>query len=164
MVAVLKVYELSGAGAGTDKTSGTVRFKNANNATVDLVDPVVIPSSGDTPSFTKQLQLFVATLPDTQVDDFVVYTDGACIFGTGVSVNASNNGTTYITATRRQIATNDFFAFVVGTPFDLQTVASAAVTATGFCGDILCLQLVVTASALPGQKLSETVTFQYSEI
>ena len=46
MAATVQIVEKNGAGGTTtDKTSGTIRFKNADNSTVDLVNPMVKPGS-----------------------------------------------------------------------------------------------------------------------
>ncbi len=46
MAASVQVRELNGAGeTGTDKTSGTVRFKKADNATVDLAGRTAIAAA-----------------------------------------------------------------------------------------------------------------------
>ena len=42
MAATVQIVEKNGAGGTqTDKTSGSIRFKNADNSTVDLVNPMV---------------------------------------------------------------------------------------------------------------------------
>ncbi|KKK62608.1 hypothetical protein LCGC14_3002610, partial [marine sediment metagenome] len=46
MPATVLIEELNGAGqTATDKTSGVVRFKNADNAAVDTANPLVIPTA-----------------------------------------------------------------------------------------------------------------------
>lgn len=163
----MKIYEMSAAGVGTDKTSGTVRFKLADNATVDSNNPLTIPSSPtDTRSYTKRLQMYCATAPDTQIDNLQMYSDGSNGFGTGVSVDASNAGTTFSSnATAEMAVATDLFNYTSGSTFDMDSVAGdGTVTATGFCGDILGLQMVVASSASPGTLTAETITFSYDEI
>ena len=46
MPATIQIHEMSALDSGTDKTSGTVRFKDADNATVDANNPLVIPDAG----------------------------------------------------------------------------------------------------------------------
>ena len=47
MAATVQIVEKNGAGGTqTDKTSGTIRFKNADNATVDTGNPMVKPGAG----------------------------------------------------------------------------------------------------------------------
>jgi len=58
----------------------------------------------------------------------------------------------------------DLFAKTSVDPFDIDAVHTAAVTATGFFGDILKLQCVVASSATSGTKVAETLTYAYDEI
>ena len=44
MVAAMKIYEMSATMTGTDKTASTVRFKLADNATIDSNNPITIPT------------------------------------------------------------------------------------------------------------------------
>ena len=165
MAATMKIYELSASMAGTDKTSSTVRFKLADNTTVDSNNPITIPASGYTRSFSKQLRLYCATAPDTQIDNLRAYSDGTSGFGTGITTNGSNVGGTF-SANASSAITNgtDLFEHTSGAPFNLDAVHTGAVTATGFCGDILKLQMVVASTASSGTKSAETLTFAYDEI
>jgi len=164
MVAAMKIYELTASMAGTDKTSGTVRFKLADDQTVDSNNPITIPSSGVRRSYTKQLRMYCATAPDTQVDNLQVYTDGGG-FGTGITVNASNVGITFAAnATSALSGGSDFFGYTSGAPMDLDSIDADPITAAGYGGDILKLQLEATPSATPGTLSAETVTFSYDEI
>ena len=46
MAATVQLVEKNGAGGTqTDKTSGTIRFKNADNSTVDTSNPMVKPGA-----------------------------------------------------------------------------------------------------------------------
>ena len=60
MTAAVKIYEMTATMAGTDKTSGTVRFKLADDQTVDSNNPITIPSGGDDYnwSYHKQLRMY----------------------------------------------------------------------------------------------------------
>ncbi len=160
----MKVYELSASRSGTDKTSGTVRFKLADNATVDTNNPITIPSSGYTYSFTKQIRMYCASAPDTKIDNLRLYTDGSNNFGTGVDVLATNTGTTFSANATSAMSGQDLFGFTSAAPFDMDSVASADVTATGFVGDICRMQMRVSSLCSPGTLSSETVTLAYDEI
>ena len=73
MTAVIKIFELTASMAGTDKTASTVRFKLADNQTVDSNDPITIPSDNYIrKSYSKQLRLYCATAPDTQIDNLLI--------------------------------------------------------------------------------------------
>ena len=166
MTAAIKIYELTALAAGTDKTGSTVRFKLGNDQTVDTNDPITIPSGNVSKrSYTKQLRMFCATAPDTSVDNLLVYTDKVNGFGTGISVNASNVGTTFAAnATSDLTNGKDFFGFCAGTPLNMDAVDTTALTATGFGGDIVKLQMEVASTATSGTKTAETVTFSYDEV
>lgn len=165
MAATVNIYEMSASMAGTDKTSATVRFKLADNTTADTNDPITIPSTGYTRSYSKQLRLYCDVAPDTQIDNLTAYSDGTSGFGTGIVTNGSNVGGTF-SANATAAITNgtDLFEHVSGAPFDMDAVHTDAVTATGFCGDILKLQCVVASTASSGTKSAETLTFSYDEI
>jgi len=87
LAAVVKIYELTAQNSGVDKTNATVRFKLADDTTVDNSNPITIPSSGYTRSFTKQLRLYVASAPSSYINNFKVYSEGSNDLGTGVNVN-----------------------------------------------------------------------------
>ena len=165
MAATVKIYELTATTAGTDKTSGTVRFKLADDQTVDQNDPITIPSTGVTRSYHKQLRMYCATAPDTYLDNFKAYSDGSNGYGTGITVNASNVGVTWVANATTAISNGtDLFLHTSGAPFDMDAVTAASQTTTGYFGDILKLQMEVASTASPGTKSAETLTFSYDEI
>jgi len=165
MAATIQIFELNASMSGIDKTSSTVRFKLADNTTVDTNDPITIPSTGFTRSYSKQLRLYCATAPDTQIDNLKAYSDGSSGFGTGVVTNGSNVGGTFSANATSPITNGtDLFQHTSEAPFDLDAVHTDAVTATGFFGDILKLQVVVASTASSGTKPAETLTFSYDEI
>ena len=76
-----EIHELNGgAETGTNKTGGSIRFKMADNATVDLADPIPVPSSGTAYSMQKWLRMNVS---GTCADQHGSYTDGGNGFGSG---------------------------------------------------------------------------------
>ena len=84
MVATAQINQYNGAAPGskTDKASGTVRFKNADNATVDLSNPLVIPTSGR--EYSYEVALRVAFSGEfTSISNLQAYTDGAPGFQVG---------------------------------------------------------------------------------
>ena len=182
---------------GTDNSPGTstdidalgpptLRFKTADNETIDAVNPVPIPSSSTNNSFWKSLYLFCDTAPDTQVDNIQFYTDGGG-FGTGITTNAGdefpvhNSGATtgYDLATGTIgtsgdimtdhtdiTATTDISTFTSGSTLAGPTISEAGsiINATSETSNYLVLQTVVGTTATPGNKADETYTFQYDEI
>ena len=172
MAATIDIYELSATLSGTSKTSGTVRFKLADNTTVDSVNPITIPSSGVTGSYRKQLRMYCATAPSTYIENFQMYSDGANSFTQGITVNASNyssslaDGGAFVTnSTTAVTGSVDLFSLIDGASMDLDAIHTASVTATGFFGDIAILQMVVDTTATSGTKAAETpLTFSYDEV
>ena len=163
MVATVQIHEKNGAGGtGTNKTSGTITFCNADNATPGTSNPLVIPTAGTEFSYEKWTRLNVTVAPDTNISNLKFYTDGANGFGTGVLLFAKSV-TTYATpalATATAGYTNSF-TYTSGAALDLGT---AAVTGTGEKGDHAVMIMTVSTAASPGQVTSETVTYSYDEI
>ena len=164
MAATVIVNEFHGPTATpvkTDKTSGTVRFKNADNATVDLNDPMVIPTAGTDISYEKILRLN-ATGTFTQISNYKFYTDGANSLGTGVSCLYKKEGA-YGTPIEPPNTTGftDIFAATSGAPV---TLGTPNVTAAGDFGDFLTMILTVDSTASQGTTTQETLTFSWDEI
>ena len=168
MTAAVKIHEMSATQSGSDKTSGTVRFQMADDATVDNDNPITIPQSGDyTRSMSKQFRMYCATAPSVRLDNLRMYTDGSNGLGTGVDVFASNclaQGGTFSANASADIGGADLFGFDSGTPFDMDAQFTASVHGTGYFGDMLKLQMRVASTASPGATNSETITFAYDEI
>ena len=161
----MKIYELTASIVGTDKTSNTVRFKLADNQTADSSNPVTIPTGNYIrKSYTKQLRMYCATAPDTQINNLQVYTDGGG-FGTGINVYASPIAPADFAANATTWGnTTDLFTYVTGTRLDMDANDSTTITATGFGGDILKVQMAVASLASSGTLTAETITFSYDEV
>jgi len=181
---------------GTDNTPGTeqntdglgppnVRFKTADDATIDTNSPIPIPAAGTNYSFWKQIYLYCATAPDTQVDNVKFYTDGGA-FGTGIVTNigdelpvkSSTADTGYDVATGTIgttgdvmtdhtdiTAVTDAFSFTSGSPKSITTSeAGSVIDAIGETTNYIVLQMAVGTTASPGDLANETFTYQYDEI
>lgn len=165
MVATVLIGEKNGAGGTfTDKTSGTIRFKNADNATVDTANPMVVPTSGTDYSYEKWLRLKIgATGPDTSISNLKFYTDGSNSFGTGVSLFAK--AVSAFATPAEPTATTGFtnaFTYTSGAPLSLG--AGPYSTINTEIGDHCVLLMTVADTASPGTTPSETLTFSYDEI
>lgn len=163
MVATVQIIEKNGAGpTTTDKTSGTVRFKTADNATVDTLDPINIPAAGTNYSYEKWLRLNVTVAPNTNISNLKFYTDGGNGLGTGVGLFAKAV-TTYTTPALGTSTTGytDAFTYTSGSALSL---GAGPFTGTGEKGDHSVLLMTVADTASPGQTPSETITFSYDEI
>lgn len=185
MAASFSVYFDHG---GSDGSPGTntdvdalgppnVRFKTADDATIDSSDPVTIPAAGTNYSYWKHIYLYCDTAPDTQVDNVKVYTDGGG-FGTGLTLYAGDetpaNGTGYEVAdTTGELSANhtgitgttDLFTYTSGSAKSISISESGGIiNAIGETTDYLVLQMAVASTASVGDKSDETITFQYDEI
>lgn len=168
MAATIQIHEMSGLTTGTDKTSSTVRFKDADNATVDTNNPLVVPTSGYTYSYTKQLRAYMQAAPSSSVSSLEWYSDGSNGFGTDIKVFVKNAGTNWV-ANIKTLATSatDLFSYTSGTPLSGTSTDSGPFTPSdisSYIGDLIMLQMEVGTSATNGVKASETLTLSYNEV
>lgn len=181
MAATVIINEWTSAGSLTDKTSGTVRFKNANDATVDLNDPLVVPSSGQEYSFEKWLRLQITDAGGfTQITDLEVYSDGSNNFGTGIKVWYATEATfqTPVVPDESQDppffngpstgspgnAMEDFFGLTSGAAASLGSGPFTDGSPAEHIGSFVVLVMEVETTASAGVLTAETATFAYSEI
>lgn len=163
MAATVQIVEKNGAGGTTtDKTSGTIRFKNADNATVDLNNPMVKPGAGTDYSFEKWLRLNVTGGTYSQITNIKAYSDGANGLGTGVGLYAKAV-TSYATPAEATATTGytDFFTYTSGSSLSL---GAGPYTSTGEKGDHLVMICTVASTASGGLTASETLTVAWDEI
>jgi hypothetical protein len=164
MAATVQIVEKNGAGGTTtDKTSGTIRFKNADNATVDLVNPLVVPPTpGYDYSFEKWLRMNVTGGTYSQITNVKVYSDGNNGMGTGVEVYAKAVASyaTPAEATATAGYTN-FFTYTSGSSLSL---GAGPYTSTGEKGDHAVMMMRVAETATQGVTPSETLTLAWDEI
>lgn len=167
MAAIVEIREKNGAGeTPTTKTSSTIRFKNADDANVDLNDPIVRPGSGSVYSYEKALRLYIgATGPTGSITSPRAFSDGSNGFGTGVTMEAGGTGT-YVQPvnTNSTLATTNFFTYTSGSPLALDVTNTGPFTGTTTdIADYLYLQAEVASTASPGLTPSETLTMAYDE-
>jgi len=192
MVATVAVYVETGPNAtpvGDDTTTfgpPNIRFKTADDSTIDANNPIPIPASGTKRSFWKHIYLQVTAGPFTQIDNVKFFTDGTG-FGTGITVfigdetptrnSASTTGYDQATGsvgddgdeltTHANISTKTeaFGNFTSGTPKTISiSEAGAIINAVGESTNYLLAQMDVDSTAGPGDLPNETWTFQYDEI
>src|SRR3990172_1258804 len=165
MAATVQIHEMTAAAAGTDKTSGTIRFKAADNQTVDTADRLQIPAAGSIYSYTKHARFYFSTGPSVDIQNLRAYTDGASGFGTGVGVqyDVPAGGLGTFPNINSNIAGTDLFTKTSGSPIDLDVNNTGPHTGTGYKGDILRLQMTVASTASSGQLTAETLTVAYDE-
>jgi hypothetical protein len=168
MAATIQIHEMSAADSGTDKTSGTVRFKDADNATVDANNPLVIPAADSIWSYTKKLRPYMEAPPDTNVSNLRWYTDGSNSFGTGISVNAKNLGTSWGANYKTEMSGgSDLFGYTSGSPLDgdgTDTGPFVPADDDSYIGDLIELQMAVASTASSGTLSAEALTLAYDEI
>lgn len=194
MAADMSVYFDFG---GSDGSPGTeqdtdalgpprLRFKTADDATIDLNNPIPIPAAGTKYSYWKQIYLLCTVAPDTQVDNVKLYTDGTG-FGTGISVKvgdempvktlASDAGYEVATGTPGDTGdemvaahadlsgSTDLFSYTSGSPKSITIgEAGAIINAQNETTNYVVLQMEVISTAAPGTLSNETITWRYDEI
>ncbi len=177
MPATVDIREKNGAGeTATIKTGGTLRCKNADNATVDTADPLIIPGAGQEYSFEKVARLHIGSPgPSVEITNVEFFMDGANNFGTGVKLWGRGLAA-YTTPAVPNEANDPPEIPVNGTPApatDAFTWTSAAPLALGagpFSGtnvdiaDYLYLVMEVETTATQGALTPETATWRYDEI
>lgn len=163
MAATVQIVEKNGAGGTqTDKTSGTIRFKNADNSTVDTNDPLVKPTSGTDYSFEKWIRFNVSGGTYTQITNIEAYSDGSSGLGTGVGLFAKTVAS-YATPAEATATTGytDFFTYTSGSALSL---GAGPFTSTGEKADHLVMIMTVDNTASGGVTSSETLTIAWDEI
>ena len=90
MAANVEIRSYHGAtpDSGTNVASGSIRFKAADNDTVDANNPLAIPAAGTIYSYIKQFRFHAATTPSNTINNLKFYTDSNNGFGTGVGLGA----------------------------------------------------------------------------
>lgn len=162
MPATVQLIEKNGAGGTpTDKTSGTVRHKNADNSTVDLNNPMVKPPSGSDWSFEKWLRLNVTGGTYTQITNVRAYTDGSAGWS-GVNL-WWKAAASYATPAEGSSSSGYANAFTYTSAAPL-VLGAGPFTSTGEKGDHLVSLMEVQSSAVGGVLASETITFAWDEI
>ena len=176
MAADVNIEEGNGAPAGswTDKTGGTVRFKNADNATVDAVNPLIKPTANQEYSFEKFLRVNFNTAPDTNITNLEGYMDGSNDYGTGrklwgrdlaaytqPAVPTETNDPPQIPVNGTPAAATYAFTWTSGAPVDL---GAGPFTGTGQKGDFLCLVMEIEQTSASGTLTAEDYTLRYDEI
>lgn len=163
----------TGSPTQTDKTSGNIRYKAANNATVDANNPLVKPTSGSFWSFDKWLQLHIGgTGPTGSITNLGFYTDGTNSYGTGITAHIATTNIAsgaFVTPTQRasDAAGTDMFTFNSGSTKNMDAVtAGAPYSGTNAnIGDfsVLWMTLATTVTAPQNPTSSETLTWSWDE-
>jgi hypothetical protein len=163
MAATVLLTEFNtGSQTPTDKTSGTVRFKNADNATVDAVNRLVVPTGATSEfSYEKWLGLNVTAAPSTDIQNVGMYMDGANGFGTLVFLWARAAGA--FTAPVEPSATTGFLDAFAYTAAGFLTMFTGTFAGTGILTGFAVLAMEVRQGAAQGTTPGETLTVSYDE-
>ena len=131
-----------------------IRFKNADNSTVDLNNPMVKPTSGSDFSFEKWLRLNVTGGTYSQITNIKAYSDGANGLGTGVLLWAKAV-TSYATPAEATATTGytNFFTYTSGSPLSL---GAGPYTSTGEKDRMTATSSIRFQSGMPLFKSSVT--------
>lgn len=177
MPATMTIVEANGAGQTlTDKTSGTIRYKKADNATVDLNNPLVVPTAATEYSFPKYLRMRITAGTFTEVSNLRCYTDGSSGYGTGIKLWFRPTDTYVqpaIPSTAQdppQIAGGamvDAFTYTSGSPLDIDAINTGPFDSTALpksIGDYVVSVLEVEIGATQGVKSAEAITMLWDEI
>jgi len=187
MVAVFDVaIDFGGAvdAPGTvDSVATNLRFKDADNNTQDLLNPIVIPGAGNILSRWKHCFLKCTTAPDTQVDGVVFYstttpypTGVVLLSGDETPVKTDALTTGYdVSDVSDEAMTNhaDITATTdVGATYTSSgsaksvsiTEAGNVINLAGETTDYVVLQLQVASTATQGTMPQETLRFEYNEV
>ena len=159
MAATVHIHEMTALTTAFDKTSDTVRFKSADETTVDTNNRLQIPGSGTDYSYTKQLRFYVQSEPSVDISNLEAYSDGNNDFGTGVGVQYDTTNS-WSANTDTDISGSDLFATDSGSTIALGTTDYSG---TGYKESLLRLQMSVADTASPGALSAETLTFEYDE-
>lgn len=164
----VKLFEWTSTEVFTEKTDGSVRLKNANNATVDTANGIVKPTTAGGSDFSYEKWLRLKITADTTsgstsaaISALEFYTDGTNSFGTGgaMFVRATSTFTTPVEPTSTT-AFSDAFSFNSTSTLSLST---ASHNSTGWIGKFLVATFRGTTGIAVGLTPTETGTFKYSE-
>lgn len=190
MVATMNVFvDVGGSNnnPGTEQNTESlgppnIRLKRADNATIDLLNPCIILSSGTSLSRWKSMYLQAIVAPDTQINNVQLYTAGTG-FGTGITLNvgeqfpeknsASDIGYEVADTDDESMVTNyvgitsevDLFSKIVSSTLPVTISESGnIINAIGDTTNYVVLQLSVADTASPGDLTNATITWEYDEI
>jgi len=160
-----------------------LRFKVADDATIDTNDPIPIPGSGTGYSYWKQIYLYCDNPDGNSIDNLRFYSDGTNSFGTGVDLKVGGqfpiknaaastgyevaDGAVEMVANHGGITSSaSVFTYNSGAPLSGPSISESgsAIDAIGETSNYLVLQMEVSDTAGPGElPVDETLTIKYDE-
>lgn len=168
MAYTVKLFEWTSTESFTEKTDGSVRLKNSNNATVDTANAIVKPTTagGSDFSYEKWLRLKITGNTTSGSTSAVIqslewYTDGTNNFGTGTGMFVRTS--TAFSSPVEPTSTTDFTdAFTYNSTSTL-SLSTGSFSSTGWVGPFLVATFRATTGISVGLTGTETGTFKYSE-
>jgi len=190
MAATVSIYFDFGGSDGSPGTEQDIdalgpprlRFKVADNATIDTNNPIPIPPADTGYSYWKHVYLYCDDPDGNTIDNLRFYADGANNFGTGVDLyvglqfptktNASAAGYEVADAATEMVSGHSgisssasVFDYTSGSPLTV-TIGEAGnvINAIGETSNYIVLQMNVASTASPGElPVDETLTIKYDE-
>lgn len=169
MAATVLIKEWNGASGSqvaTDKTAGTIRFKQADNATVDANNVLPKPPSSVNRSFEKWVRLNFSVAPTGQITNIRLYCNGTFPTGITIYVRTTNPGSYATPATpANDSAGTDFTTYTSGARKQADVANAGPFTGTGDKADYLVLWATVgTTVAAPQNPIAGAIiSFTYDE-
>lgn len=165
MAASTSILQKLSASTATAKEAGTVRFKNANDFTVDTNNPLVIPAAGEGDwSYEVWLRLKITgTPPSDNISNIKAYLGAIPTNYTGLEIWA-RSASAFSAPAEPTTSTgmSNAFGFSVGNQMALSgTNFSGSGTE---CGSHLVLAMRVLTTATLGALSTAALTFVYDEI
>lgn len=163
MPATVDIHEWNGAGPTKSgaKTGGTIRFKHADDAAVDLVNPMVKPGAAQVDrSYIKHLGLDCSVAPGSQITNGKFYVGTP---GTGQDIYALRSAA-YAQQSGDAPSGNDATYAAnpaVGSPV---TFLDTTFTGTGRIGDYVRAYMKLDEDVAGGVLAGVPATFSYDEI
>jgi hypothetical protein len=179
---------------GTDGTPGTstdvdalgpptIRFKNADDATIDTNNKLVVPGAGTKYSYWKHLYLKCSNADSHTINNVAVYSDGSNSLGTGIDcviglqfpTKNSGASTGYeVAGADEELAAGhggitsvaSIFNYTAGEANDLDVSISesgSVINAANETTNYILMQMTVASTASPGDLTDETATWSYDE-
>lgn len=168
MAATVVITSFHGAAGATQAAiDGTsIRYKQADNDTVDANNPIPIPGSGTAYSYIKHFKFNVTATPANTINNLKVYSDGANGLGTGMDLLIGTNASyvsplTQLATQYTSVTLNSVFGYTSGSA--LAVTGSLSNPSTGFVGDYIVSQFTVASTATQGNSGSEVITFSFDE-
>ena len=195
MVATVSIFTDFGGSDGNPSNEQNIssnspvhlRFKTADNNTVDSVDEIKIPETGTNRSYWKHVYLKITGGTFSRINNIKFYTGGTN-FGTGITMNVgnetptknSNSNSGYVVASGTRGESGDeivanhggisaktevFGNYTLGTPKSISISESGGqLDSVNETSDYLVFQMDVGSTATKADLSNKTWTFQYDEV